>query len=395
MSSNPSSEPWPDSPSSNRISTRRSAQVDFSMLAVVVVLTLFGLLTILTASAPTAEFSLGNSLFYFQRQALWAVIGFAALFFGASMGLGAVRRLAKPFLLLVGLLLLLVQVPGVGVEELGSARWLRIGPISLQPSELAKLAIAIYGADMLARHGLEGLAKLRQVAAPLAGMCALVFIQPDLGTTIVLALTAFVLFFCSGAPLRILGGVAFTAVLGVLYTSWTTPYQRERWLGFLDPWADPQGRGFQLVQSLMAIGSGGVFGEGWGQGKQKLFWLPIQYTDFIFAVLAEEMGLIGSLFVVATFLMLAWRGFAIAGAARDDFHSLLVIALTTIVVAQAFINIGVVTASLPTTGIPLPFLSYGGTSLAVTLFSMGLILNVSRQTRRQIAVVGDRPEETS
>lgn len=147
----------------------------------------------------------------------------------------------------------------------------------------------------------------------------------------------------------------------------------------MDPWADPQGLGFQLVQSLMAIGSGGLFGEGWGQGKQKLFWLPIQYTDFIFAVFAEEMGLVGSLVIISLFLILAWRGFAIAGQAKEPFHALLAIALTTIVVVQAFINMGVVTASLPTTGIPLPFLSFGGTSLLSTLFSMGLVLNISRQ----------------
>ena len=169
--------------------------------------------------------------------------------------------------------------------------------------------------------------------------------------------------------------------------SHATPYQRARWIGFMDPWADPQGLGFQLVQSLMAIGSGGLFGQGWGQGKQKLFWLPIQYADFIFAAFAEEMGLIGSAVIILLFIVLAWRGFAIAGAAREPFHALMAIALTTTVVVQALINIGVVTASLPTTGIPLPFLSFGGTSLLLTLFSMGLVLNVSRQAQKHLTVV--------
>jgi cell division protein FtsW len=212
-----------------------------------------------------------------------------------------------------------------------------------------------------------------------------VLLQPDLGTTLVLATAAFVLFFCNGTRIWTMAAIAGAGISFVLYHSWNTPYMRLRWLGFMDPWGDAQGKGFQLVQSLMAIGSGGVFGEGWGQGKQKLFWLPIQYTDFIFAVFAEEMGLIGSVVIVLLFLILAWRGFAIAGQAKEPFHALLAISLTTIVVVQALINMGVVTASLPTTGIPLPFLSFGGTSLLSTLFSMGLVLNISRQAQKGVA----------
>ncbi|MEB3329420.1 MAG: FtsW/RodA/SpoVE family cell cycle protein, partial [Candidatus Sericytochromatia bacterium] len=166
------------------------------------------------------------------------------------------------------------------------------------------------------------------------------------------------------------------------YHSWHTAYQRQRWLGFLDPWADPQGIGYQLVQSLMAIGSGGLLGVGFGQSKQKLFYLPIQYADFIFAVIAEELGLIGCITLLGLFLLLAWRGISIARKARDSFHALLALGLTTIVVAQALINIGVVTASLPTTGIPLPFLSFGGSSLTITLISMGLVLNISRHNQK-------------
>jgi acyl-CoA synthetase (AMP-forming)/AMP-acid ligase II len=190
-----------------------------------------------------------------------------------------------------------------------------------------------------------------------------------------------------GRPLLTMAGVAGAGIAGAVYHSLSTPYQRARWEGFMNPWGDPTGGGYQLVQSLMAIGSGGILGEGWGQSKQKLFYLPIQYADFIFAVLAEEMGLVGSISLLLLFLVLAWRGFAIAGQARDPFHALLAIGLTTTVVAQALINIGVVTASLPTTGIPLPFLSFGGTSLLATLFSMGLILNVSRHTQRHLQVV--------
>ncbi|HEY9722711.1 MAG TPA: putative lipid II flippase FtsW [Oscillatoriaceae cyanobacterium] len=379
----------PDSPLNNSLKARRAAQLDLSFLAVVLILSLGGLLTILSASAPAAQMQQHNSLFYFQRQALWCVLGFGALVLGATVKLSLLRRWSKPLMLATGVLLLATHLPGLGVSELGASRWIRLGPLSLQPSELAKLAIVVYASDLLARFGPDGWTpvQLRQILLPLGGVLGMVLFQPDLGSTIVLGATAFVLFFCNGTRLRAMAMTALAGFAGVAYMSWSTPYQRLRLLSFVNPWADPRGSGFQLVQSLMAIGSGGVLGEGWGQGKQKLFWLPIQYADFIFAAFAEEMGLIGGVCLLALFMFLAWRGFAIAGQSREPFHSLLVIGLTTTVVLQALINIGVVTASLPTTGIPLPFMSFGGTSLLATLFSMGLILNVSRNAQRQLLLV--------
>ncbi|MNS22552.1 Lipid II flippase FtsW [compost metagenome] len=367
--------------------------MDLSLLVVVLALAVCGLLTILSASAPTAQQEMHNSLFFFQRQAVWMVLGVFALALGSIINLGFMRRMAKWILLGTACMLIATHIPGIGVTELGASRWIRLGPISVQPSELAKLAVSLYAADLLARYGAEGwnINQFRQVVLPIGGTLGLVLLQPDLGTTLVLATAAFVLFFCNGTRIWTMAAIAGAGISFVLYHSWNTPYMRLRWLGFMDPWGDAQGKGFQLVQSLMAIGSGGVFGEGWGQGKQKLFWLPIQYTDFIFAVFAEEMGLIGSLVIIVLFLALAWRGFAIAGQAREPFHALLAIALTTIVVVQALINIGVVTASLPTTGIPLPFLSFGGTSLLATLFSMGLVLNISRQAQKHAGAIEKRP----
>lgn len=384
---------WQPSPSSSRIRAKRAAQLDISLLLVVLALCAWGLLTILSASAPTAETELNNSLFFFQRQLRWTVLGLGALALGTFIRLDFVRKMSKYILLGTGAMLLATHIPGIGITEMGSSRWVHVGPISVQPSEMAKLALAIYLADMLARLGPKNwnLNQFRNTVLPVGGVLGMVLVQPDLGTTITLGIAAYVLFFCNGTSLLTMGGVAIAGVAGVLYTSFSTPYQRLRWLGFMDPWADPQGIGYQLVQSLMAIGSGGVFGEGWGQSKQKLFYLPIQYADFIFAVLAEEMGLVGGIALLTLFLVLAWRGFAIAGASRDPFQALLAIALTTVVVAQALINIGVVTASLPTTGIPLPFLSFGGTSLLITLFAMGLILNVSRQNRK-IAAAEERAQ---
>jgi cell division protein FtsW len=388
--SSPSSVSWQETPSANRMNAKRAAQLDLSLLVVVLMLLVWGLLTILSASAPVAQSELHNSLFYFYRQARWSVLGLGALAVGAVVNLGLVRRLSKWGVMLTGGLLLATHMPGIGVTELGSSRWIHVGPLSVQPSELAKLAIAVYLADQLARNGPRSwnLTQFRQTILPVCGVLGMILFQPDLGTTIVLAVAAFVLFFCNGTPVLSMAGVALVGIGGAAYHSWSTPYQRLRWLGFMDPWSDPQGIGYQLVQSLMAIGSGGILGEGWGQSKQKLFYLPIQYADFIFAVLAEEMGLVGSVGLLLLFLILAWRGFAIAGQAKDAFHSLLAIGLTTVVVAQALINIGVVTACLPTTGIPLPFLSFGGTSLLATLFAMGLILNVSRHNQRGFQVTG-------
>jgi cell division protein FtsW len=383
VSSNLWSTRLPNPPHIQRL--KAAPRIDYLLLAVVVLLCVWGLLTVLSASAPAAEVEHHNPLLFFIRQSFWMVLGSGALIAGIGMKLSRLRRYSKALMMLTGALLVLPHVPHLGVTELGASRWIRLGPISLQPSEFAKLTLAIYGADLLARFGATGWSptQVRQALLPMGGIMALVLFQPDLGSTLVLALAAFVLFFCNGTSLLTLFILGSTAMGGMLYHSLHTPYQRLRWLGFMNPWSDPRGIGFQLVQSLMAVGSGGLFGMGWGQGKEKLFWLPIQYADFIFAVLAEEMGLMGSLGVLGLFLLLAWRGFAVAGQAKDSFQALLAIALTTLVVGQALINIGVVTASLPTTGIPLPFLSFGGTSLLTTLFSIGLILNVSRQASRR------------
>jgi cell division protein FtsW len=385
LSSMPS-RTWPI----KRRRARSGAQIDFTLLLISFVLIAWGLLSILSASAPVAENELHHSLYYLQRQGLWCIFGLVALIGGALINLAVVRYLARGFLIFTAVLLLATHIPGLGVTELGSSRWLRFGPISVQPSELAKVSVVLYLADLLARRWDSGWTwkSLRNALLPTIGVLGLVLLQPDLGTTIVLALAVFVLFFCSGTNPWILSFVGFSGVLGVLYQSWVTPYQRQRWIGFLDPWADPQGVGYQLVQSLMAIGSGGILGEGWGQSKQKLFYLPIQYSDFIFAVIAEELGLIGGIGLLILFLALAWRGIAIAGQARDPFMALLGIALTSIIVAQAFINIGVVTASLPTTGIPLPFLSFGGSSLTVSMLSVGLLLNISRYNNRHLTSRG-------
>lgn len=369
---------------------------DLSLLLIVITLTVFGCFMILSASAPMATATSGDTLYFVRRQVIWAVLAIVAMVLGTVLSLDRLRSLSKPLLFLTAFLLILTHVPGLGTTVYGATRWLKIGPFSLQPSELAKISLLLFVADFLARHPQEGwtlVKEQRQILLPIGGMLGLVLFQPDLGTTLMLGLSCYVLFFVNGTAIWKMGLMAAIGSVGVVYHSWHTEYQRLRWLALFDPWKYPKDIGFQTIQSLLAIGSGGIFGMGYGQGKQKLFYLPIQHADFIFAVIAEELGLIGAVGTVILFLLLAQRGFAIAARATNPFHQLLVIGLTTLVVAQALTNIGVVIGILPTTGIPLPFLSAGGTSLLVTLFGVGLILNVSRQSQAQLRLLqrGETP----
>lgn len=374
----------------SRLNRGWRSRPDLSLLMIVIILTVFGFFMILSASAPMAVSTSGDTLVFVRKQAVWAVIGLLAMGLGMTLSLDRLRTLTKPMLFGSALLLIATHLPGMGHSVYGATRWLKLGPFSIQPSEFAKIAILLFLADFLARHSQKGwtlLKEQRQALLPIAGMLGLVLFQPDLGSTLMLALCCFVLFLVNGTAIWKMGLLALSGGVAAFLYSWNTEYQRLRWLALMDPWKYPKDIGFQTIQSLLAIGSGGIFGMGYGQGKQKLFYLPIQHSDFIFAVIAEEWGLLGTAGTVLLFLALAQRGFAIAKRAHNPFHQLLVVGITTLITAQAFINIGVVIGVLPTTGIPLPFLSSGGTSLLVTLFGVGLILNVSRQSQAQLRLL--------
>ncbi|HEY9857444.1 MAG TPA: putative lipid II flippase FtsW [Stenomitos sp.] len=376
--------------SSERRAQGWRSRPDLSLLIITMMLMVIGFVMVLSASAPAAQFQMRDSMFFFKKQVAWGLLGIIAMLLGTAMPLERIRTWAKPAMLATAFMLIAVHLPHIGVSVYGATRWLKLGPFTLQPSELAKLALVLFVADFLARHPESGwkLAREhRQLMLPIGGMLGLILFQPDLGTTLMGATACFALFWANGTKAWKMGSWMLAGVVGVMGVSLSTPYQRLRWLAFMDPWKYPRDIGFQLIQSLLAIGSGGIFGTGWGQGKQKLFYLPIQHADFIFAVLAEEFGLMGTLGLVLLFLLFAQRGFAIAKRSQNPFNQLLCIGLTTLISVQAFVNIGVVTASLPTTGIPLPFLSAGGTSLMITLFSVGLILNVSRQTQVQLRLL--------
>lgn len=375
--------------SSERSALGWRSRPDLSLLVITLMLMVIGFVMILSASAPAAQMQMRDSLFFVKKQVAWGLLGLVAMLVGMSLPLDRIRTWARPAMIVTALMCVAVHIPGVGMTVYGATRWLKLGPFSVQPSELAKLALILFVADFLARHPDSGwkLKELRQVLLPIGGMLALVLFQPDLGTTLMCATACFALFWANGTKAWLMGLWTTAGIAAVMTISLTTPYQRLRWLAFMDPWKYPRDIGFQLIQSLLAIGSGGIFGTGWGQGKQKLFYLPIQHADFIFAVLAEEFGLMGTIGLVLLFLLFAQRGFSIAKRSQNPFHQLLSIGLTTLIVVQAFVNIGVVSAALPTTGIPLPFLSAGGTSLMITLFAVGLILNVSRQTQVQLRLL--------
>lgn len=285
-------------------------------------------------------------------------------------------------LIFIGLILLAgLKLVGAGHEVKGAVRWLGVGSIGIQPSEFAKLAVVLFVADLLSRR-MDRVNDVKSVLMPvglvLGGMAALILYQPDLGTTVSIAIVAFAMLFAAGLSLQYLGLTALLAMPALYVLVWMVPYRRSRVLSFMDPWADPLNTGFQVIQSLIAVGTGGLLGRGLMEGLQKLRFLPEPHSDFIYAVIAEETGLAGSLAVLLCLLVIAWRGLRIALNAQDRFGAFLAVGLTTMMAVQGLINISVVLGLLPTKGLPLPFVSSGGSSMLVNLIGLGILLNVSQ-----------------
>ena len=350
-----------------------------------------GLVMVLCASAYTSLQYYGSVWTIFERQALWMALGVAALWACARLPYDRWRRPRVVLLLGTFVLLLAVLVPGVGVTSGGSSRWVGIGLLRLQPSELMKLALSVFAADLLTRRA-HLVGEVRRVVGPLllllgaAGL--LVLAQPDMGTAIVLVCITFSLLFAAGVPVRpVLKALAVIAVLGGV-VALAAPYRRARLFSFVNPFSHAQGSGYQVVQSLVGLGSGRLFGLGLGGGHQQWGLLPNAHTDFIFSVVGEDGGLLGALLVLGLFLALAWLGLRTASRAPDRFGSLLAVAATCWISSQAVINIGAVIGILPVTGIPLPFVSFGGSSLVITMVAAGILLNVAGRERAPAAVGG-------
>lgn len=353
---------------------------DFLLFAAALLLVSMGLVMVYSASSVMAMAETGDPLHYLKRQLIGVVVGTIAMLMIMQIDYRVYQRIAIAGVAVAYLLLIVVL--SQGTEVAGSKRWINLGLINLQPSELSKLALVNFIAAYAASRPQEMKRFWRGLMPPLlvtAGFFGLIMLEPDFGTAASMAGTAVIMLFACGARILHLGLMASMALplLGVMI--WLEPYRMERILSFVDPWADPMNTGWNIIQSLLAIGSGGLFGLGLGSSRQKFFYLPEQHTDFIFAILSEELGLLGGTITVLLFFLLAWRGFRIALRAPDLFGCFLAVGITSMIILQAVLNIGVVSGVLPVTGLTLPFISFGSSSLVVSLAGVGILLNISKR----------------
>ena len=359
-----------------------------ALFAIAITLSCLGVVMIYSASAIYAYETLGDSSYYLKRHLIYLTMGFVLLIFAMAVPYDRLRRHAKPFLLASFFFLLLVLIPGIGKEIGGARRWFKIGSFSIQPSEIAKIAVIVYLADVLSRKQskIESITHALFPAFAVLGMSILlVLVQPDLGTALALAAIGFIMCFASGVKVKHLSGLILASLPLIYALVFGVGYRRRRMLAFLNPWADPQGVGFQIIQSFLALGNGGLFGVGLGQSRQKLFYLPQSHTDFIFSIIGEELGFIGCGIVVLLFAAFTILAVRIAFKAREPFGRFLAVGVLSMIALSSLINIGVCVGALPTKGLPLPFISYGGTALLANLFGVGLLLNIAKN-RDAIAV---------
>ncbi|MBO8176434.1 stage V sporulation protein E [Aeribacillus pallidus] len=357
---------------------------DFLLVIVTLSLLAVGLIMVYSASAVWASYKFDDSFFFVKRQLLFAGVGVFAMFFLMNIDYWTWRTWAKVLLIVCFVLLILVLIPGIGVVRNGSRSWIGVGAFSIQPSEFMKLAMIAFLAKFLSERQ-KMITSFKRGLLPSLSIVflafAMIMLQPDLGTGTVMVGTCVVMIFISGARIShfiMLGMVGLVGFAGLVLSA---PYRIKRITSFLDPWSDPLGSGFQIIQSLYAIGPGGLFGLGLGQSRQKFFYLPEPQTDFIFAIISEELGFIGATFVLLLFALLLWRGIRISLGAPDLYGSLLAVGIISMIAIQVMINVGVVTGLMPVTGITLPFLSYGGSSLTLMLMAVGVLLNISRYAR--------------
>jgi cell division protein FtsW len=375
----------PDPPDANYPRTARPKPVlkppDALLLGAVAFLVGLGLVMVYSASSATAYSAFHDTAHFLKRQLAYLVLGLALAYVAYRVDYRKLRGLAPGLVLFTLLLLVLTLIPHVGFASGGARRWLGFHALSFQPSELGKLALVLFLAAKLSqlddkvRSLSKGVVPVLFVTLLLAGP---VLVEPDMGTASIYVFTAFAVLFTAGARIEHIIMCMLVMLPAAVIAVGSSPYKLKRVLAFLDPWKDAQNTGFHIVQSLLALGSGGILGLGLGASRQKYFYLPMPHTDFIFAVIGEELGMLGCLVVIALFLLFAFRGASLALRAPDRFGMLLAMGCTLLIVIQAFINIGVVTSSWPVTGVPLPFISFGGTSLVVSLIAVALIANIGR-----------------
>lgn len=359
---------------------------DYLLLMVALALVGIGIVMVYSTSAIIAGDRFGDPYYFLKRQALFAGVGFILMILMAFFPYEVLKRFAYPILIVSILSLIAVFIPGIGVRAGGSTRWLKIAAFSFQPSELSKLGLVVFLAYFLTKKE-EKIRSFSFGFLPtllLSGLViALVLKEPDFGTALFLTVMVFLLLFVSGARVIYIAGAVFLAIPAVYYFVMNTGYRHKRLLSFIRPWDDPTGTSFQIIQSFLSFGSGGLFGLGLGEGRQKLFFLPAPHTDFIFSIIGEELGLVGAMVVVLLFILLTLRGIHIGLGVEDRFGSYLALGVTLMISLQALINLGVVLGLLPTKGLTLPFISYGGTSLVTNLIGVGMLLHLSTHMGRK------------
>jgi cell division protein FtsW len=359
----------------------KMGDADFILFATIMFLLAIGIVMVYSASSWVSGIKLNDDMFYLKKQLLWGTIGIIALCVTMSYDYHRLKSLTGILMIVcIPLMLLVFAFPAVN----GAKRWIQLGFASIQPSEITKYVVVLYMAKSMDYKGeriktfLEGILPYLLVSGFYAG---LVLLQRNLSIASVIMIVTLIVLFVAGAKLSQLFGIVtpVTFAAGVIMI-FAEPYRRARLFNFLDPWKDASGDGYQLIQSLLALGSGGIWGLSLGQSRQKCYYMPEPHNDFIFAIIGEELGLIGCAFIIILFLIFVWRGIRTAINAKDTYGTLLATGITSIVAIQAIINIAVVTGSMPVTGVPLPLISYGGSSLVINMAAMGILLNISRQT---------------
>ena len=358
-------------------------KTNFLLLMIVILLSSIGLIMVYSASSAYARDKYGSSYFFFHKQLIWLLIGSIGLIFTYHFPYSKWKFASKP-LMLFSIFLLLLSISPLGYQAGGAKRWIKIGGFLFQPSEVSKLFFVIYVSDFLSRKKVKVKSFFKGLCPPLFILLVLVIlllIQPDFGTATLITALTLILFFIGGGSLVYIFSMFFLSLPMVYYLIFKVDYRKERVIAFLNPYKDPKGTGFQLIQSIIAIGSGKIFGKGFGASRQKLFFLPSSYNDFIFSIIAEELGFLGATTIILLYIVFVILGFRIvlkAKEAKDDFAVLLALGIILLISLQAFINMGVSTGILPTKGLCLPFISYGGSSLVVNLTSIGILLNIGK-----------------
>ena len=360
---------------------RKRHAPDYLLIAAIVSLACVGVLMVFSASTSISHSRFGHDYYYIRRQIVFAILGTIVMYAASKVNYWKLQQLAKFGLVVSVILLLCIFVPQFAISSHGATRWIRLGPVPLQPSEVAKVTLALWVADALARKG-DRIKSFTRGALPIlivtSALCGLVLLQPDLGTAAAIAAIAGAMLLTAGMPWHQIGALVALAGGALFVAIMVAPYRLERVISFMDPWKDPTDSGYQIIQSLYAIGPGGIFGRGIGKSIQKQFFLPEPHNDFIFSVLAEELGFLGGTAIILLFIVLAVRGMRIALRAPDRFSSLLATGIISMIISQAIVNLAVVTGSMPVTGIPLPLVSSGGTSLIIVMGALGVLINISK-----------------